>query len=180
MPPSHSSLEWSQWNDSITCNGSRAHNLLDCQHCRDISTIIVDKAAQLVEAESLIILKQLCERLCLIGDTCQLSATVQSRRVEHTDTDYRCSSGFSTTDGHRVYWTNNTGCSWKSLLGQPGSFMKANSKTQRIPSVMNTANFGTPTTFANHCCFSSVQMAKKSVTTSTVSQIRWRLLSACS
>ncbi|RUS18632.1 AAA domain-containing protein [Jimgerdemannia flammicorona] len=50
---------------------------------RDISTIIVDEAAQLVEAESLIILKQSCERLCLVGDTRQLSTTVQSRRVEH-------------------------------------------------------------------------------------------------
>ncbi|RUP48618.1 hypothetical protein BC936DRAFT_144293 [Jimgerdemannia flammicorona] len=54
--------------------------------------------------------------------------------------------------------------------------MKANSKTQRIPSVMNTVNFDTPTTFVYHCRFSSARMAEKNATTSTASQSTWRLI----
>ncbi|RUS12738.1 AAA domain-containing protein, partial [Endogone sp. FLAS-F59071] len=45
----------------------------------DITTVIVDEASQLVEAENIIVLKQSCERLCLVADPKQLPATVQSQ-----------------------------------------------------------------------------------------------------
>eukprot|EP01126_Amoeba_proteus_P055019 TRINITY_DN6801_c0_g1_i1.p1 TRINITY_DN6801_c0_g1~~TRINITY_DN6801_c0_g1_i1.p1 ORF type:complete len:393 (+),score=79.25 TRINITY_DN6801_c0_g1_i1:322-1500(+) len=56
--------------------------LMSVDHALVLDTVIVDEAAQAIELSTLIPLKYGCKSFILVGDPCQLPATVKSKKAE--------------------------------------------------------------------------------------------------